>query len=399
MGLTPCELEITGGLGERAGEMEAELRNLVGVNSYTANREGVDRVGGLLAAALEELGFRVGEVVSGRLGRSLVARREAPESHRLLLLGHLDTVHPPEGGFQELEEDPGDAARRRGPGAADMKGGLVVMLEALRALHRAGALEGRHLTVVLNADEEVGSPTSADLVRGEAAEAHLCLGFEAGRPGPEGSSTFVTSRMGFGRLKLLATGRAAHAGVDRGQGASAVGELARKVITLEDLSDPAAGVSVLVGRFQGGTAANTVPEEATLEVDYRYPDTDTGAELEDDLMRAASRNHLRDAGGRSLVSTRILEHVRRPPMPRTEAVGRMAARIVEAGRDLGLDLQEEHRGGSSDAALAAEMGCPAVCGLGAVGDAFHTTSEWVQLASLPQRAALAALVAERFYHL
>jgi glutamate carboxypeptidase len=281
-----------------------------------------------------------------------------------------------------------------------MKGGLVVMIEALRTLHAAGSLDGRHLTVVINADEEVGSPESGDLIRSEAAESQLCLCFEAGRPtGDGGGGTFVTRRRGFGRLTLVAKGRAAHAGVAPERGASALLELCHKAIDLSALSDPGAGIHVTVGILRGGTAANTVPAAASLELDYRFPDEDAQVELEDRIFAIAARNIVRDADGRAAVATTLRDHIKRPALVRTDAIARMAQRIVASGRDLGLVLEEEGRGGSSDAALAAEVGCPAVCGLGVVGDAFHTEQEWIRPSSLVERARLAALTIARFYAL
>jgi glutamate carboxypeptidase len=280
-----------------------------------------------------------------------------------------------------------------------MKGGLIVMLEALRALKNAGRLEGRHLTVVLNSDEETGSRSSADLIRGESTESHLTLCFEAGRSPTPNQSTFVTSRAGFGRLTLLAKGKAAHAGVDPRAGASAILELAHKAIALSALSDRHPNCSVTVGVLNGGTAANVVPEEASLELDYRFPEEDARAELEEDIFREAARNYVKDAAGKPLVATTMRDQVSRPAMVRTDAIGRMSDRIISWAAELGVSLVEEARGGSSDAALAADSGCPAVCGLGAVGGAFHTDKEWILRQSLVDRAKVAALTIDRFYDL
>lgn len=379
--------------------LEERLRTLVGINSFTGNKEGVDRVGAICGEGLERLGFRVSELVTGTTGRTLVARRAGDPGHALLLVGHLDTVHPPESSFRELVHGAAGSDLATGPGAADMKGGLVVILGALEALAAAGRIDGRRLTVILNADEETGSAASAEIIRGEAADAHLGLCFEAGRPAPDGATTFVTARKGFGRFRVLARGREAHAGVDPGGGASAILELAHHIVALHACADAAAGTSVNVGVVRGGTTANTVPGEAIAEVDYRFPDVDAGAELEEALLEEVRRGRLHDAAGRPLVACSADGHVRRPALERSEAMGRMAARIVAWGADLGLRLVEESRGGSSDAAWIADAGCPAICGLGAVGGAFHTDQEWVRISSLRERARLAALTIDRFYGL
>lgn len=398
MATTHREAAFLSTIPPRREEMLQELKGLVDLNSFTGNKAGVEAVARSVEGELEALGFRCSALLDGVHGPSLVARRTGG-GHRLLLIGHLDTVHRPDADFSVLKQDPQDPDRWRGPGSADMKGGIVVILEALRALERAGALAGRQLTVVLNSDEETGSVSSADLIRAEASESHLALGFEAGRPHPDGGATFVTRRRGFGRLTLEARGKAAHAGVDPGAGASALLELAHKAIALSALGDAGAGTSVTVGVLRGGTAANVVPEFAMLEVDYRFPDEDAREELEDAIYREAARNVLRSPEGRPLVATVIRDQAARPAMEETDAVRRMAARIVAWGADLGQVLVPEARGGSSDAALAAEAGCPAVCGLGAVGDAFHTDREWISAAGLVDRAMLAALTIDRFYGL
>ncbi|NRA97894.1 MAG: M20/M25/M40 family metallo-hydrolase [Planctomycetes bacterium] len=397
MALTDREAELVGRLDGAQDLLEQELERLVAVSSETRDAAGANRIADLVEAELASLGFRTSELVTGVVGRTIVGRRSSDSSHRLLLLGHVDTVHPAGAGFDGYRVL--DDTRATGPGAADMKGGIVVMLGALRALVASGALEDRQCTVVINADEEIGSPHSGDLVRAEATDCHLCLGFEAGRPNADGSSTFVTARKGFGRMSLAATGKAAHAGVDPGRGASALIELCHKAVDLVSLSNAETGVSVNVGVLHGGTTANTVAATAALELDYRFPDEETGADLEDALCDIAARNVLRDPDGKPLVATVMKDQIRRAAMMRTDAVGRMADRITSWGGELGLRLVEESRGGSSDAALAAEMGCPAVCGLGVVGDAFHTRDEWVLRASLVDRAKLAALVIDRFYAL
>jgi glutamate carboxypeptidase len=197
-------------------------------------------------------------------------------------------------------------------------------------------------------------------------------------------------------MHLQATGAAAHSGSETERGASAVLELARKVVDVSALENKERRWNVNVGIFHGGTAANVVAESAEMTVDYRFPDKESGEELTAAITDIVSEPSLRNPAGRPLVRTICREHIVRPPLERTEAVAAAAARIIEAGRDLGQVLVEESRGGSSDAALAFDAGCPAVCGLGAVGGAIHTDQEWIRVSSLRERAALAAVVIDRF---
>jgi glutamate carboxypeptidase len=374
-----------------------ELGALVAINSLTSNKLGVDAVVDRLERRLEGLGFRTSCLVDGRTGRHLVARRLAGEGPRALLIGHTDTVHAEASGFSELKTDEADPTLARGPGAADMKGGLVVMTAALEALFATGRLDGRSVTIVVNADEETGSPTSSDLFRSEAEDARLALGFECGREAEGDATTIVTARRGVGRISLHAQGAAAHAGVDPGGGASAVLECAQKVAPLHALSDPAAGRHVTVGVLRGGTAGNVVPAACEMEVDYRFPDRESGSDLSDRIIEILSEDLVTTPSGRPRVRTIVDRHDVRPPLVRTDAVAAAAARVIEAGAALGLKIVEEARGGSSDAALAADVGCPALCGMGVVGGAIHTDKEWIRLPSLRSRAALAALTLERFF--
>ena len=399
MGLDRKERALVGHLEARQGPMETELAALVAQNSFTPNREGVNAVGDHIQAELQKLGFRVAELVTGGVGRSLVARRSGYPTHRLLLLRHLASLPPPTSSFSSFVGGPAGVELATGPGVADMKGGLVVVLEALRALAAAPELDGRQISIVFNADEETGSASSADLIRAGAQVAGLCRCFVAGRMAADGKTTFVTERKGFGRMKLVATGRAAHAGVDPAAGASAVLELAHKIPELHALADPALGTTVNVGLFRGGTTANTVPEEAMLELDYRFPDEDTQLELEDALIQLSAKNFVKGVDGKARVATVLKEHVKRPAMKASEASERMSARLVKWGADLGLSLVPESRGGSSDAAFAADLGCPTICGLGAVGGAFHTDQEWIQRRSLVDRSRLLALTMYRFFRL
>lgn len=377
--------------------LEAELKQLVDQNSFTGNKLGVDMVADHMERRLEALGFRTACMVDGSTGRHLVARRVGASGPKVLLIGHSDTVHPPEAPFRAYTLDPEDPDRATGPGAADMKGGLVVLLAALDALAATGRLEGRDVVVVIVADEEEGSPTSGDLVRAEAEDAGWAVAFEAGREAPGGGSTLVTRRRGVGRVKLKATGAASHAGSAPGAGASAILETAQKVAPLHALTDAAADLTVTVGVLRGGVAGNVVPAECVMELDYRFPDAAAGEELGDRVLEIAAENFLTAPTGRPLVRTVVTSHLVRPPMIRTDAVAAAAARVVAAGADLGLRLVEEARGGSSDAALAADVGCPAVCGMGVVGGDIHTEREWIRRSSLRERARLAALALERYF--
>ena len=399
MPLTELESTVIERLARQGAAMEALLGELVGINSFTDDPEGVNAVGRVIEARCLEMGFRTSSVVTGVSGQHLVARTRADRGNRLLLLGHLDTVYPAGSEPSSMTEDPRDPTRLRGPGVTDMKGGLVVMTFAARALAEIGALDDHVLTMLFSADEETGSPTGHDIIAHEASEHHLCLVFETGSELADGATTFVTRRKGFGRLTVAIHGREAHAGAKKEEGLSAALEMAHKVVALEGMNDPARGRTVNVGVARAGTTANTVPGLAELEIDYRFENPDDLEVFTEELIEVSRTPTTGNEAFDLVPRIEIVEGPRCGPMPRTDAVERMAGRIRAWGGDLGLKLEEEARGGASDGNVAAEAGCPTVDGLGTVGGDIHTPNEWVRRASLVQRSQLLALTALRFYEL
>src|SRR5438874_12484923 len=247
-----------------------------------------------------------------------------------------------------------------------MKGGVVVMLEAVR--HAAGA---RALRVVLTADEEIGTPTGRVLLAEAADGAAAALVCEP----PTAEGNLKTARKGLGRFRIRITGRAAHAGEPE-QGVSAIEELAREILRLHALSDPARGITVNVGVVSGGTRENVVAEAEAL-LDIRV------AHAEDcDVIERELRSLRAEVGGGWT----------RPPLERTAAGAALFARAREIGRGLGLQLGEATVAGGSDGNLVAALGVPVLDGLGAEGGGAHALDEHVLVESLPVRTALLARI-------
>jgi glutamate carboxypeptidase len=339
------------------------LRELVELESPTGDtRELRDR----MAAELRALG---GEVrFDGEHLRADFAGRGAP----LVLLGHLDTVWPR--GTLAAMPWRTDDGRAYGPGSYDMKAGLVVMVEAIRA-----ARTERALRVVLTADEEVGSVTAHDVLEraaGGAAAAFVC------EP-PSKRGDLKTARKGLGRFKVRICGRAAHA-AEASRGVSAIDELARLTLRLHALNDSARGVSVNVGVVAGGTRENVVAAEATALLDVRVATLD-----ERDRLDAVLRNLHPELQGTTI---ELGGGWTRPPLERTDAAGTLFERAREHGRTLGLDLRETSAGGGSDGNLVGALGVPVLDGLGAEGGGAHAVDEHVLVSSLDVRAELLALI-------
>jgi glutamate carboxypeptidase len=348
------------------------LERMVNMDSPSLDKTLVDGLVRFIGGQFEGIGGRAEYVSAERFGDHLVVRFEGQSRERILLLGHTDTVF-----------SAGEAARRpftvtngraTGPGVFDMKSGIAVMWSALRALGKLS----RSVTVLLVSDEEVGSVSSRDLIQREATGATAVLVLEPSLPG----GVLKTARKGVGRFTVKAIGRAAHAGVDPERGINAIEELANQVLQLQRLSDSARGTTVTVSVIQGGTRVNVVPAEAAIEVDVRV------ATMEEAGRIAGILRGLKPVLPGARVEVR--GGVGRPPMERTADTARLFSIARTVGSELGMDLREGSTGGGSDGNTTAALGIPTLDGLGPAGDHAHAPDEFVEVASLPGRAALLA---------
>jgi glutamate carboxypeptidase len=377
-------------LSDKQRAMEETLASLVDVNSYTENPEGGRKAGTLLAEFLAIDGIETIVRPSKRFADHLVfrTRSDLSNSGAVALIGHLDTVFPP-GSFEGYRRDGGMA---RGPGVLDMKGGLVVVAFAMKALASTGALGSIvPLRVVIVSDEETGSPEGQGIIAAAISGSSACLVFEAGRQG----DAIVTRRKGTGAMTAVAHGVAAHAGNAHEQGANAIWAIARFVDGAQRQTDYRRGVTVNVGRVTGGQSKNTVPDRAEAQVDFRFCTRVDGDQLVEAIRRTA------EEAASSVPGTRIELHggVGRMPLERTDASARLHAEYAACARLHGLGADEAPLvGGGSDASTAAALGIPAIDGLGPRGSGFHTQDEHIELASLvPKTQALVSFLARRKY--
>jgi glutamate carboxypeptidase len=343
------------------------LRELVEIESPTF-APGVRRVAEVCARELEALGARTTFLE----GDHLVADLDG-HGPPLLLSGHADTVWP-EGTLATMPFRV-DGDRAYGPGVYDMKGCLVVMLEAIRV---AGDRRDRALKVFLTADEEMGSRTARPHL--EQAARECAAAFVVEPPGASGN--LKTSRKGLGRFRLTIKGRPAHAGTNRTEGISAIEELAHQILALHALNDDASGVTVNVGVVGGGTSENVVAAEAVADVDVRVRRFEDRERMEAALASLQPRldgAQLELGGGWT-----------RPPWETSPATERLFGQAREHGRALGLELEAESSGGGSDANLIGAVGVPVLDGLGAEGGGAHAPNEHVLLPSIRVRAELLA---------
>ena len=366
-------------LAGQAAAMEESLAALVCENSFTGNRTGGNAVGRLLDACFELPGFTREVVPSKRFADHRVYRSAARSDGKpVVLIGHLDTVFPP-GTFEGYRSENG---RGFGPGSLDMKGGLVVMAWALKALaHQSGV--AAPVKVVIVADEEVGSPEGAEVLRAELKGAQAALVFEAGRE----TDGIITRRRGTGAITAEAFGRAAHSGNAYWSGVNAIWALASFVGFAQEISSRETETTVNVGLIQGGTSKNTVPAEARAELDLRYPTSAAYQNLADALALAAERAERTVVGA----TLRLSQGVTRPPMLPLPGTAALLTRYAACAGRAGLGSGEAPpQGGGSDGNTSAAMGIPTLDGLGPRGHGFHTKEEYVELESLvPKAQALA----------
>ena len=362
-------------LREQSRAMESALAELVEVNSFTENVDGGRKVGAMLEELYAIEGLAARRVASTTFADHLVlsATPPGPTQAPVALVGHLDTVFPP-GLFEGYNRD-GDLAR--GPGVLDMKGGLVVVAWALKALAQTGALPALRLVIV--ADEEVGSPEGQKVIKDAIGGARAALVFEAGRK----NDLVITRRKGTGAVTAIAHGKAAHAGNAHQEGANALWALAKLVDRAQGLTDYARGVTVNVGKVTGGTSKNTVPDRAEALIDLRFETRADGEALVAALRSAA------DECAASVPGTRIeIEGgIARLPLERTDASVQLMRQYGAAANAAGLGSGEAALiGGGSDASTSHAMGIPSIDGLGPRGIGFHTKDEQIEIATLVLKA-------------
>jgi glutamate carboxypeptidase len=354
------------------------IQKLVRAESPSDSKAAVDACMALAAARARELGGRVKLHRQRHFGDVLEARFK-PKSRtgtagRILLLGHLDTVWP----LGTLKTMPcrSSGGWLWGPGTLDMKAGVAMAFTAIEMLTEAELLE-REIVLLLNSDEEVGSPVSRAITERLAQECVAVYVLE-----PAQGLAYKTARKGTGHWNIEVRGVAAHAGVDFQKGASAVCELARVVEAVSGWTDLKSGLTVNVGVVGGGTRSNVVPAQAWAQVDARIARKADGLRIERKfaaLKAADKRCTLTVTGG-----------INRPPMERKRGTVQLYRKARALAAEIGIVLDEAATGGASDGNFTAALGIPTLDGMGAVGEGAHAGNESVLMEHLAPRIALLA---------
>lgn len=366
-------------------EMHALLERIVRINSYTTIKSGVDAVGDVLEEVMLDMGFTVRRDNQTAAGDNLIAENALrTDGRRVLLCGHMDTVFPPEDGFDCYRPD---GANIIGPGVVDMKGGLVVGIYALKALQAAGKLDDMPIAFVFNSDEEIGSPDSRELIVEQAKNAALALVFECSGPGGK----VVTARKGKLSFELAIKGQAGHSGNFTGPKATAILELAHKTIAIEALNNPDKGVSANVGVISGGVGPNTIAPAAHARIECRYWKETDGVILREAIEAVAAETFVPGT------TTELTVIPGRPTMEKSEATEKLYSIVKAAGSDLGIPVEKSARGGVSDANFIAQAGTPVLDGMGPTGGKDHSHDEYMIASSLTERTILAAVTMRRAF--
>jgi glutamate carboxypeptidase len=357
------------------GRLRSRLRQLVEIESPSEDKAGVGDAKKALEQWLKPLKAQLKTHKSSNFGDVLEARLGSSRSQRgrALLLGHLDTVWP----LGTLKSMPWREADGKlyGPGVLDMKAGVVMAIEALEALRTLDL--ARPVTLLLNSDEEVGSPFSRPITEQIATTCAAVFVLE-----PAQGLAYKTARKGVGHFNLCVEGIAAHAGVDFTKGHSAVLEMAKLIEKISAFTDMQRGLTVNAGVIRGGTRSNVIAAECSAEVDVRIAKARDAVRVErmfNSLKMFDKNCKLTVSGG-----------MNRPPMERKAGTITLFRQAKRLAANLGIDLEEAATGGGSDGNFTAALGVPTLDGMGAVGAGAHAAHEHVVTQHLIERTALLA---------
>jgi glutamate carboxypeptidase len=341
----------------------------------------LDALSGEIETRMKAAGGRVERIENAQGGDHLLIRfgpeTTADDSKPILILGHFDTVWPAGTALERPFRI--ESGRGFGPGSYDMKASVVLIEFAVAAIRDLELGLDRRVTLLLNSDEEIGSPTSRRRIEREARESAFALVVEP----PTADGSLKTARKGVGRFRIETHGKAAHAGVEPEKGVNAIVELAHQIVNIPLFQDLSRGTTLNVGLIEGGSGVNVVAARASAEIDARV----SNAAEADRIERAFAALKPALDGTNVVVSGGF----NRPPMERSDAIAGLFERARSIAKSLDLDLTEASTGGGSDANFTAPF-IPTLDGLGVPGAGAHAENEHVIVSEIPRRAALFALL-------
>jgi glutamate carboxypeptidase len=388
-------VELLSSLRASQDTMVAQLHQFCEINSGTENLTGLMVMHDTLQNAFAPIADAIassnlppvptidmsGNTILQTYGNLLYIRKRPDLKRRVLLSGHMDTVYSANHPFQSLKYINDNCIN--GPGVADMKGGLIVMLHALTAFEATPYADELGWDVLINADEEIGSPASGAFLAEIAPNYQTALVYE---PAMTAEGTLAKNRRGSGKLSLIATGKSAHVGRAFDQGRNAICFLAEAITAIHALNNKRDGVTINVGLIAGGDALNVVPDKAVAKLDIRInqPEDESWVRKEIDTIIAKLM--------RKDYTLTVHGHFGRPVKRVDAATQQLFSRVQRIGERLGLRIDWQDSGGCCDGNNLAQHGLPVLDTLGVRGGNIHSANEFILLDSLVERAALSALL-------
>lgn len=360
----------------------ADLETLVNIDCGTFNKSGVDNIVAHIKDTAARFGAALAEFPQTEYGDCLFLKVNGKGRARIFMIGHSDTVYPD--GTVALFPFRRAGARILGPGANDMKAGLLAGVYAMKVLLDSGFDNFAELGMFVNSDEEIGSPASRTIYGPIAQGADAALVLESARS----NGSIVSGRKGSGTYQLQVRGKSAHAGVDPQRGSNAILALAGYVVEISKLNTLNNGLTVNVGVVRGGTRSNVVPDFAEAQIDLRVVRAEDARIFEDRLNEIIERQVV------SGTSAKVSGGISNPPMPKTPATSLLVEWARQAANEAGYNPDDVFTGGASDGNMLAGLGIPVLDGLGPVGGNGHNAAEEyvIEDSILPRVSALVRLI-------
>jgi glutamate carboxypeptidase len=382
-------------ISSQEGAMLRRVSRWTSINSGTTNLAGLKELSKVLQRDFAVLDGRMrthklppmvtidrrAAEVHTPLGQAISIIKRPQAKRRVFLCIHMDTVYPADDPFQKVKKISG--GKLHGPGVADAKGGLAVMLTALETLERSELAEEVGWEILINPDEEVGSPGSAQLLKAAAKRNHVGLLFEPSLA----DGALVDRRRGSGNFTVVIRGRSAHAGRDFASGRSAIVAAAELTLALHELNRTLPGVTINTGSIDGGGAPNVVPDLAISRINIRTSEASDELRVKEALDEILARLNAKEG-----ISAQLHGGFSSPPKILDDRGRALLETVFECGRELGLELTSRSSGGASDGNKLSAAGLPNIDSLGVRGGEIHSPREFLVISSLVERAQLTALL-------
>lgn len=370
---------IKSAIDDKRQEMFEFLEKLVNQDSYTKEKDDVDRLGQILVNWFQEHRYDTQVIRQEQYGNQILASIKGNMPGKIAIMMHMDTVFPR--GTAQQRPFSHDERRMYGPGAADMKSGIVTALYAswiVNSLYKSSHCD---LELILTGDEEIASPCSRPIIEERVKNAQAVFNMEPARK----DGSVVTARRGSAQLKIRIEGKAAHSGVNIEDGINAISEICRKFIALEDIMDKDHDLTVNLGTVQGGVSTNMVAPYAEGTIHFGFWKNEDFDHMYAKAKEIIEYSHIKGTKAELSLISKCL------PMVKNEGNAKMYEIVSKAAVAAGIPLTEQATRGAADAGIPSSLGIPTICGMGPVGGNLHSEDEYVELESFYERTILLAL--------